>query len=328
MRRFNRFYTREVGALNEGLLRSPYSLAEVRVLYELAHRDAPAATELARELRLDAGYLSRILARFARRGLIRREPSAHDARSTRIALTRKGAATIAPLERASQDEVAQKLSQLVSADRARLLAAMTTIEGVLGERAEPKAPYLLRPHRPGDIGWVISRHGALYAEEYGWDQSFEALVADIGAKFLREFNPQREQMLDRRARRAERRLGVRRREIEDGRTASAADRRALRARAGDRSPAGREVRSLRAPMRLPDAYAVDERHLVRRAAHLRAGRVPVGRAGTAPQLRARSRRSELGSQALTGAVLARSPRRLPASRSARRWWRRASSSIS
>lgn len=192
VRRFNRFYTRAVGALDERLLASPFSLTEVRVLYELAHRREPTAGELALELSLDAGYLSRILSRFERRGLLRRQRSAQDRRSVRVTLTEKGARTIAPLERASQQEVAGRLQRVSVEERGPLLAAMATIEALLGEREAPRVPYLLRPHRPGDIGWVISRHGALYAQEYGWDQQFEALVAEIGAKFLRDFNPRRE----------------------------------------------------------------------------------------------------------------------------------------
>ncbi len=192
VRRFNRFYTREVGALGERLLRSPYSLTEVRVLYELAHAPHATASDLVVKLDLDAGYLSRILARFERAGLIRRQRSTDDARSVRLSLTDKGAKTIAPLERASQNEVAERLGVLSSDERARLLGAMATIETLLGDRESPRVPYVLRPHRPGDIGWVVSRHGGLYASEYGWDVQFEALVAEIAAKFLREFNPKRE----------------------------------------------------------------------------------------------------------------------------------------
>lgn len=192
VRRFNRFYTRQVGALGERLLQSPYSLTEVRVLYELAHGEQLTASDLVMTLGLDAGYLSRILARFERAGLVRRRRSSADARSAWLSLTDKGTKTIAPLERASQQQVAGRLDALAPEARTRLLQAMTTIEALLGDREPPRVPYLLRPHRPGDIGWVISRHGAIYAQEYGWDEQFEALVAEIAAKFVRAFDPKRE----------------------------------------------------------------------------------------------------------------------------------------
>lgn len=193
VRRFNRFYTRQIGVLNEGVFRSPFSLIEVRVLYELAHRAKPTATELADDLGLDAGYLSRILREFGRRGLVRKSPSSTDARQRHLSLTALGRKIFAPLDARSGEEVGAMLAHLSSPDQSRLISAMETIEKLLGppqESANPsKPPYLLRPHQPGDMGWVIHRHGALYAQEYGYDENFEALVAEIAAKFIRHFDP-------------------------------------------------------------------------------------------------------------------------------------------
>ena len=190
MRRFNRFYTRQIGLLREGLLQSPYSLTQTRLLYELAHRDGLSATGLARELGLDGGYLSRTLAGFEKQGLVRKQASPADARQNILTLTSKGRKTFAPLGRRSQQEAEALLARLGPQDQARLVAAMDTIESLLAAPATPPAPYLLRTHQPGDMGWVIARHGALYAQEYDWDIGFEAFVAEIAAKFIQEFDPQ------------------------------------------------------------------------------------------------------------------------------------------
>jgi DNA-binding MarR family transcriptional regulator/ribosomal protein S18 acetylase RimI-like enzyme len=192
VRGFNRFYTRHVGALNEGLLRSAFSLTEMRVLYELAHRDRPTARGLAKDLGLDAGYLSRILKSFEARGLIERLPCEDDGRQQRLALTVAGREAFTPLDRASSEEVAAVLAKLAPAEQERLLRAMAIVECLLGSRAEPPLPYVLRPPRPGDYGAIIGRHGALYAQEYGWDESFEALVAEIVAGFIKAFDRKRE----------------------------------------------------------------------------------------------------------------------------------------
>ncbi len=192
VRRFNRFYTQRIGALNEGLLRSPFSLTEARVLYELAHRERPAATELCRDLALDAGYLSRILQGFARLGLVARVPSKEDGRRSLLSLTAKGRAAFAPLDARSRRENGALLRDLAPDEQARLVAATQVIERLLGARAQNDAPYLLRPHQPGDMGWVVHRHGVLYAQEYGWDEGFEALVAEIVAKFIAHFDPKKE----------------------------------------------------------------------------------------------------------------------------------------
>lgn len=188
VRRFNRFYTRQIGLLHEGLLASAFSLTESRVLYELAHRTDPTATDLGRDLGLDAGYLSRMLRGFETQGLVEKRRSTSDGRQSHLVLTEAGRIAFAPLNERSAAEVGAMLAKLDAATQARLSGAMGTIEAILNPD-EDAAPYSLRPHRPGDIGWVIDRHGAVYHQEFGWDRSFEALVADIGAKFIREFDP-------------------------------------------------------------------------------------------------------------------------------------------
>jgi len=191
VRRFNRFYTQKIGVLG-GYLKSPFSLTEVRVLYELAHREHATATQLGRELGIDAGYLSRILRGFERRGFIARTRSDADGRQNVITLTPTGHGGFAPLDARSRDEIAQLLGTLSDAEQAAMIASMSTIERVLGAPPERPAPYLLRAHQPGDMGWVVQRHGVLYAREYGWDETFEALVAEIAAAFIRQFDPKRE----------------------------------------------------------------------------------------------------------------------------------------
>jgi DNA-binding MarR family transcriptional regulator/GNAT superfamily N-acetyltransferase len=192
VRRFNRLYTKQIGLLHEHLLRSPFSLTEARVIYELAHRAATTATELGSELGLDAGYLSRILCRFRQRHLVARKPSKTDGRQGLLSLTDRGRQAFARLNRASHQEIGALLSQRAVPEQHRLVAAMHTIEGLLGGDPAPGGPDRLRPHRPGDMGWVVQRHGALYAQEYGWDEQFEALVAEIVAKFIRQYAPKRE----------------------------------------------------------------------------------------------------------------------------------------
>jgi DNA-binding MarR family transcriptional regulator/GNAT superfamily N-acetyltransferase len=191
VRHFNRFYTRRIGVLHEGLLASPFSLAEVRVLYELAHRPGVTARDLARDLGLDGGYLSRILQGFARRKLVSRGTSAADARQRPLTLTPEGRRTFAPLDRRSHEEVAALLAPLADSEQDRLAGAMQTIERLL-EPGAADAPFVLRSHRPGDMGWVIRANGELYWREYGWDERFEALVAHIAAEFIEKFDPQRE----------------------------------------------------------------------------------------------------------------------------------------
>jgi DNA-binding MarR family transcriptional regulator/N-acetylglutamate synthase-like GNAT family acetyltransferase len=192
VRHFNRFYTRQIGVLQDRLLRSPFSLTEARVLYELAHRAKPAASELVQELGLDAGYLSRILRDFSKRGLIKKETSLSDARQSLLSLTEPGTKAFQTLNARSSEEVAAFLQDLSAAAQNRLIDAMHTIEELLGGQPVGKTAYLLRPHGPGDLGWIIHRHGVLYAEEYGWDEGFEALVASIVAEFIQRFDPKRD----------------------------------------------------------------------------------------------------------------------------------------
>jgi DNA-binding MarR family transcriptional regulator/GNAT superfamily N-acetyltransferase len=192
VRAFNRFYTRKLGVLDQHLLKSPFSLSEARVLYELAHREDPAAKEIGIELGLDPGYLSRIVQKFDEDGLITRTPLASDRRQYRLALTAKGREAAAKLDRSSQDEVGAMLAKLSATDGRRLTEAMATIENLLEppERARPS--FLLRSHRVGDMGWVISRESIAYADEYGWDMSYEALVAEICAQFIKNYDAPRE----------------------------------------------------------------------------------------------------------------------------------------
>jgi DNA-binding MarR family transcriptional regulator/GNAT superfamily N-acetyltransferase len=192
VREFNRFYTSRIGVLDEGYLSSRFSLTEVRVLYELAHRGSVTASELGRDLGIDAGYLSRILRGFARRGVLSRVAATDDARKTILRLTARGKATVAPLEARAREQIGALLQSVPAAEQDRLVSSMRTVESALrtGTRVAPKVA--LRSHRPGDMGWVVERHGALYWEEYGWDERFEALVAEIVGKFIQHLDPKRE----------------------------------------------------------------------------------------------------------------------------------------
>ena len=203
MRRFNRFYTRQIGLLDEGLLNSPFSLTEVRTLYELAHREQSRAVELCQELGLDAGYLSRILRKFEKQGLIQKKISSQDARQSWLRLTVQGRKVFQPLNARSTELVSAIMGKLVPTEQDELLRAMQTIESILAPgRAEieiktaegkgAKPGYILRRHRPGDMGWVAHRHGALYWQEYRYDERFEALVARIVAEFVENYKPGRE----------------------------------------------------------------------------------------------------------------------------------------
>src|SRR5262249_15574797 len=181
VRRFNRLYTRRIGVLEDGFLGSPYSLTQARVLYELARRPKSTATEIATELGLDHGYLSRILLDFNKRGLVVKTALPNDRRQSLLSLTAKGRMAFAPLEEHSQEQVGAMLRTLSVADQERVVAAMCTIEASLCEAPAPQMPHLLRGPRAGDMGWIVARHGALYAEEYGWDERLEALIAEIVA---------------------------------------------------------------------------------------------------------------------------------------------------
>ncbi len=191
VRRFNRFYTRQIGVLREGFLNSPFSLAEGRVLYELAQREDAGSSELARALDLDAGYLSRILRSFEQQQLIRRKVSPADRRRSLLALTAKGRKEFRLLDARAAEDVRAMLSRIPESGQQQLIQAMSTIEHTLGG-APRREPYILRPHRSGDMGWVVHRHGILYAQEYGWNEEMEALVARIVAEFIENFDPRRE----------------------------------------------------------------------------------------------------------------------------------------
>jgi DNA-binding MarR family transcriptional regulator/GNAT superfamily N-acetyltransferase len=191
VRRFNRFYTRKIGVLEERLLRSPFSLAEARVVYELGQRATATASALCRELSLDPGYLSRLLAGLEERGIVARAPSPSDGRQTLLSLTSAGRQAFAALDARSAAQIGALLEEVPAVAQARLVAALGTVERVL-EPATARTPYVLRPHRPGDMGWIVHRHGALYAQEFGWDERFEGLVAEIAAKFIERHDPKRE----------------------------------------------------------------------------------------------------------------------------------------
>jgi DNA-binding MarR family transcriptional regulator/GNAT superfamily N-acetyltransferase len=192
VRRFNRFYTRQIGVLEEGLLNSPYSLTEVRVLYELANRQQTTASDLCSELALDAGYLSRILQKFETLGFVARRRSKEDGRQSYLDLTAAGKKAFTPLDSQSSEQVREMLTSLGPSQQTALVEAMRTIQSLLSPRDPAKSPYLLRLHRPGDMGWVVHRHGVLYWQEYGYDERFEALVAEIVAEFIQNYHPKRE----------------------------------------------------------------------------------------------------------------------------------------
>ncbi|HSS98488.1 MAG TPA: helix-turn-helix domain-containing GNAT family N-acetyltransferase [Terriglobales bacterium] len=191
VRHFNRFYTRQIGVLQEHLLRSQFSLTEVRVLYELAYQKNVTAGELCRELDLDRGYISRMLKDFEAQRLITSTTSPSDRRRAFLSLTNKGRKVFAPLDRRSSAEISAMLAPHSAPKQKALLGAMRQIESILTP-ASQRAPYSLRPHKPGDMGWIVHRHGELYAQEYQYDERFEALVAEVTAKFIQNFDPKRE----------------------------------------------------------------------------------------------------------------------------------------
>jgi DNA-binding MarR family transcriptional regulator/GNAT superfamily N-acetyltransferase len=191
VRAFNRFYTARIGVLRDGLLRTSHSLTEARVLYELGQREVTEVADLRRELDIDAGFLSRLLARLQTNGLVARERSSDDARRQRVRLTDEGRAAFAELDRRSADEIGAVLRALSEDDQTRLVASMDAVRDVLTQ-APPSTGFVLRAPRPGDLGWIVQRHGALYAQQYGWDESFEALVARIVADYAEHHDPRRE----------------------------------------------------------------------------------------------------------------------------------------
>ena len=196
LRRFNRFYTRQIGVLRRTYLDSSYALGELRVLYEIAHGNAPTATDIARALDFDQGYLSRILRNFERRGLITRKISATDARQSHLALTGRGRRVFTPLEQRTQRQAGAMLGKLSAAEQSRLVAAMATIESLIAQNPDaaptPDGATILRAPKPGDFGWIVARHAELYAKEYGWTEPFEGLCAQIVAGFANNNDPKRE----------------------------------------------------------------------------------------------------------------------------------------
>jgi len=195
VRRFNRYYTRQIGVLRKTFLDSPYSLGEARVLYEIASCGAPMARDISRSLDLDPGYLSRVLRNFEKRGLIRKRTSAKDGRQSHLTLTPRGRKSFTPLDARSQRATAAMLAKLAPADQARLIAAMTTIEALLEGQIQNLAhqrQYILRPPRPGDFGWIVKRNAELYAQDYGWLEPFEGVCAQIVADFVNKYDESRE----------------------------------------------------------------------------------------------------------------------------------------
>ena len=194
VRAFNRFYTNVIGLLRSGHLDSPYSLTEVRVLFELARQEETEAAELRQSLDIDAGYLSRILARLDAEKLTVRQRSAADGRRQVIRLTQDGRSAFAELDALQTDQTAGLLAGLGEPERQELVGAMRVIRRLLSDGGSAGRPrsYLLRPPGPGDLGWVVSRHGALYAQEYGWDETFEHLVARIVADYAAGRDPERD----------------------------------------------------------------------------------------------------------------------------------------
>ncbi len=189
VRRFNRFYTRRIGALQPHYLGAPYSLPQARVLYELGERGECSASELGAELDLDLGYLSRLLQGLRRQGLVQREVAKEDARRVRLSLTARGRKAFQQLDARSREEVGAMLAKLAAPEKSRLLGALGAVESIL-DRKSPDI--VLRSHKPGDMGWVVHAHGRIYAEEYGWDERFEALVAQIAARFIKDLDQKKE----------------------------------------------------------------------------------------------------------------------------------------
>jgi DNA-binding MarR family transcriptional regulator/GNAT superfamily N-acetyltransferase len=187
VRRFNRFYTREIGVLQEPYLHTAFSLVEARVLYEIAHLSEPTAADVCKTLKLDAGYLSRILKRLEQGRLLNRAKSASDGRRRILSLTAKGQEQVALLDGRSQEEIRKQLGRLPAGEQERVVEALETVSRALSAPTNG-APYLLRSHQPGDMGWVVERHGVLYSQEYGWNGGLESMTASIVADFLKNYD--------------------------------------------------------------------------------------------------------------------------------------------
>lgn len=192
VRRFNRFLTRNIGVLREGLLHSPYSLTESRIIYEIANREQLITADLSKDLGLDPGYLSRMIDRLEQQGLVEKVPSQSDGRQRLLHLTLEGKKASSLLDSRSREEVSEMLNNLSEQEQNRLIQSMNTIEHLLGGGLKYSEPYFLRQHEPGDMGWVVHMHGNLYAKEYGWDERFEGLVAQICSDFINNYNSDKE----------------------------------------------------------------------------------------------------------------------------------------
>ena len=193
VRHFNRFYTKQLGVLNEGLLESPFTLTEARIIYELANRERTTATELGNELAIDAGFLSRTLRGLETKKVITRKTSSTDARQSIVVLTGKGRREFESLDLLSRNQIEEILNDLSPTDQKRLLSAMTSIENMLAKKKEEETySYVLRQPEPGDMGWVVQSNGTLYAQEYSWDENYEALVAQIVSDFVKNFDSKKE----------------------------------------------------------------------------------------------------------------------------------------
>jgi DNA-binding MarR family transcriptional regulator/ribosomal protein S18 acetylase RimI-like enzyme len=192
VRRFNRFYTQQLGVLQDGWLQSPFTLAEARVLYEMHQRGSTTATDIGRALDLDAGYLSRILRRFQKLGLIRKTVSPDDARQSLLSLTPRGQKAYAPLEIRTKREIGAMLGRLNPPEQDRLIGAMRAVETMIAPASQAQSEIVLRQPKPGDLGWIVARHAELYAQEYGWGENFEGICAQIVADFVGNYDPKRE----------------------------------------------------------------------------------------------------------------------------------------
>ncbi len=188
VRRFNRFYTREVGLLRKTFLDTPWSLGEMRVLWEIAHVDAPTASDLGKSLDLDTAYLSRMLNRFEKEGLISRTRSKADARQSHLKLTAKGRTAFGQADKRQAANTAAMLDKLKAPEQARLVEAMGSIEALLGRRESQLRSYTLRDPKPGDYGWIVARNAEIYAEEYGWLGPFEGVCAQIVADYVKHYD--------------------------------------------------------------------------------------------------------------------------------------------
>ncbi len=261
IRLFNRYYTGVIGLLDEHFLKSPFTLSEGRVLYELAHRDGLTASDLVQSLRLDPGYLSRILARFEKKKLLKRTPREEDRRQAALSLTAAGMTAFRQINKTSQDEIGAMVEGLDDGQLRRLTQSLAQVRRILARSRDDGPPlFVLRDHRVGDMGWIIHRQARLYAEEYGWNEEFEALVAEIAAKFIRNFDRGAGTLLGGGAGRRDRRRGVPGQGLRRGGAAAPAPCGREGARAGPRPPAGGRMHPLRPRQGLQDAHTMDERY--------------------------------------------------------------------